>query len=80
MRVLVFADLKAKGISYTRKHVGDLVRRKIFPAPFKLGGDQNNPNAINFWDEAEVDAYLEAAKASRGALTAAQSEPEKAAG
>jgi hypothetical protein len=37
-RVLTVQDLKAKGICYSRQHIGRRVKANTFPAPFQLPG------------------------------------------
>jgi predicted DNA-binding transcriptional regulator AlpA len=56
MRVLSFPELKSrKGICWSTQWVIDLAKRGLFPAPFKMG---DGKTGRNFWDEAEVDAFL----------------------
>jgi predicted DNA-binding transcriptional regulator AlpA len=55
MNILSQRDLKAKkGIPWSREHVRRKVNAKEFPAPFKL-----TDGGKNFWNEAEVDQWLE---------------------
>jgi prophage regulatory protein len=60
MRVLSFPELKTeKGIRFSRAHIWRLVRASQFPEPIKLGVQ------TNAWNEAEIDAWLEARAAAR---------------
>jgi prophage regulatory protein len=61
MRFLDEADLKARGIKFSRQHRHRLVRQGKFPKPVKLG---LNTNA---WPETEIDQYLESCIARRDA-------------
>ena len=36
VRVLTHKDLRAKGLKYSRQHIGRRVAAKTFPAPFNL--------------------------------------------
>jgi hypothetical protein len=38
-RVLTSADLRSKGIPYSRQHIARKVAARTFPAPFKLPDD-----------------------------------------
>jgi len=58
-RLLTFADLKARGIPWTRMHVGRLEAAGKFPQHIDLGG-----NSIA-WFEDEIDDFLEAKAAAR---------------
>jgi prophage regulatory protein len=53
MKVLVFRDLRDRGIPWSRQHIHRLVKAGKFPAPFKLG---ENTNA---WFENVIDQHLE---------------------
>jgi len=77
MAILTFPDLKAKGVDFSAMHIWRLVRAGRFPKPFKLGVDRKYSR--NFWDEAEVDAFLASRRASRGAPTSAPFKSEQAA-
>jgi predicted DNA-binding transcriptional regulator AlpA len=50
-----------KGIDYSRQHLWALERQDKFPRRVTLG-----PRSI-YWDEDEIDAYLEKKKAARPA-------------
>lgn len=68
MRVLCFDDLKSqKGIPWCRDHVRRLVRSGKFPSPISLSESRIA------WNEAEIDAWLEArvADADRSAKSRA---------
>ena len=58
-RLLTFADLKARGIPWTRMHVGRLEAAGKFPQHIDLGA-----NSIA-WFEDEIDDLLEAKAAAR---------------
>jgi prophage regulatory protein len=58
-RLLTFADLKARGIPWTRVHVGRLEAAGKFPQHIDLG-----ENSIA-WFEDEIDDFLEAKAAAR---------------
>jgi predicted DNA-binding transcriptional regulator AlpA len=55
-RLLSFSELRSrKGIGFSRQHLGDLMRRGIFPKSVKTPGGGH----INFWVESEIDAYID---------------------
>jgi predicted DNA-binding transcriptional regulator AlpA len=55
-RLLTFPQLKSeKGIGFSRQYIHELGRRGVFPGAVKTPGG----GAVNFWVEAEVDAYIE---------------------
>jgi prophage regulatory protein len=58
-RLLTFADLKARGIPWTRVHVGRLEAAGKFPQHIDLG-----ENSIA-WFEDEIDDFLEEKAAER---------------
>jgi len=58
-RLLTFADLKERGIPWTRMHVGRLEAAGRFPQHIDLGA-----NSIA-WFEDEIDDFLEAKAAAR---------------
>jgi prophage regulatory protein len=58
-RLLAFADLKARGIPWTRVHVGRLEAVGKFPQHIDLG-----ENSIA-WFEDEIDDFLEEKAAER---------------
>jgi predicted DNA-binding transcriptional regulator AlpA len=62
MRVLSYQDLSAKGIKYSRQHIHRLVRRGLFPAPFKMSGGDNGSNS---WFEHVIDQHIEACAAKQ---------------
>jgi prophage regulatory protein len=55
MRFLSYPDLRARGIPYSKMHLGRLMRAGKFPRSVKLTDAQNSPN---LWHEDEVDALL----------------------
>jgi prophage regulatory protein len=58
-RLLTFADLKARGIPWTRMHIGRLEAAGKFPQHIDLA-----ENSIA-WFEDEIDDFLEAKAAAR---------------
>ena len=58
-RLLSYADLKSRGIRFSRVHLARLERAGKFPHHIDLG-----ENSIG-WFEGEIDAYLEAKAAAR---------------
>ena len=52
LRVLTLPDLKAKGIPWSRTHLGRLIERGEFPAPFRLGA------MTLAWRECDIDAWI----------------------
>jgi prophage regulatory protein len=67
MRFLDEADLKARGIKFSRQHRHRLIRQRKFPPPVKIGAN------TNAWPEHEIDQYLEECIAKRDAELAAAS-------
>jgi prophage regulatory protein len=65
-RLLTFADLKARGIPWTRMHVGRLEAAGKFPQHIDLG-----ENSIA-WFEDEIDDFLEEKAAKRDARAEAE--------
>jgi prophage regulatory protein len=59
MKLLDEADLKQKGIRFSRTHRNRLIKAGAFPAPVKLG---ENTTA---WPEHEIDAWIEKRIAER---------------
>jgi prophage regulatory protein len=53
MRFLNEADLKARGIKFSRQHRHRLIRQGRFPKPVKIGAN------TNAWPEPEIDQYQE---------------------
>jgi prophage regulatory protein len=66
-RVIGYEDFKPKGIKYTRQHINRLVKRGLFPPPFKTSGSDHGPNN---WFEHVIDEHLEACAAKRKAAAA----------
>jgi len=58
-RLLTFSDLKARGMPWTRMHIGRLEAAGKFPRHIKVGA-----NRIA-WFEDEIDHFLEAKAAER---------------
>jgi predicted DNA-binding transcriptional regulator AlpA len=55
MNILSRRDLaEKKGIPWSREHIHRKVKAGEFPAPFKL-----TSRGLNYWDEAEIDEWLE---------------------
>jgi prophage regulatory protein len=70
-RLLTFADLKARGIPWTRMHIGRLEAAGKFPQHIDLA-----ENSIA-WFEDEIDDFLEAKAAARDQRkTAENTHPE----
>ena len=65
MKLLSLADLKPKGIRYSRVHIYRLIKHGEFPRPVRLG-----KNRVAFV-ESEIEAWLNAKVAERDAATAA---------
>ena len=51
MKLLDYAGLAEKGITFSDTHIGRLINRNQFPAPVKIG-------KRSFWVEAEIDQYI----------------------
>jgi len=60
-RLLTFSDLKDRGIPWSRIHIGRLEAARKFPLHIDLG-----ENTVA-WFEVEIDDFLEAKAAARGA-------------
>jgi prophage regulatory protein len=65
-RLLTFANLKARGIPWTRMHIGRLEAAGKFPQHIDLAA-----NSIA-WFEDEIDDFLEAKAAARAQRKTAQ--------
>jgi prophage regulatory protein len=52
LRVLTLRDLRAKGIPWSRVHIGRLIKLGEFPAPFRLG------KMTICWREDVIDAWI----------------------
>ncbi len=61
-RLLSYADLRDRGIKYSKQHLNRLMKRGLFPRPVKLGA-----GGINTWLEHEIDRHLEDRIAARDA-------------
>ena len=59
MNLLSLADLKSKGIKFTRGHIHRLVKAGKFPRPIKIGEN------CNAWLEPEIDQHIEEKIAER---------------
>ena len=68
MKFLFDADLRARGIRFSRQHRDRLIKAGKFPKPVKPGGDLNGANA---WIESEIDEYQQSCVAARDAKDAA---------
>jgi prophage regulatory protein len=55
MMCLMYRDLAARGIPYSREHLARLIKQGRFPAPFRL-----NAGGRIVWDEALIDDWLAA--------------------
>jgi predicted DNA-binding transcriptional regulator AlpA len=62
MKFLSNADLRERGIKFSRQHRDRLIKAGKFPAPVKPGGGGHNA-----WIEAEIDAYQEKVISERNA-------------
>lgn len=62
IRLLSDADLRARGIKFSRQHRDRLIKAGKFPKPVKPGGD---PRGANAWVEKEIDAYLKSCVVAR---------------
>jgi prophage regulatory protein len=65
-RLLTFADLKARGIPWSRVHVGRLEAARKFPLHIDVG-----ENSVA-WFEDEIDDFLEEKAAERDRRKAAK--------
>jgi prophage regulatory protein len=52
LRVLTLPDLRVKGIPWSRTHLGRLIERGEFPAPFRLGA------MTLAWRESDIDEWI----------------------
>ena len=59
-QILGLDDLPKKGIKFSRQHIHKLIKKKKFPAPFKIAG-------TNAWTDDEIDRYIEGCIAKRDA-------------
>jgi predicted DNA-binding transcriptional regulator AlpA len=64
MKFLNDADLRDRGIRFSRQHRDRLIRAGKFPRPVKPGG------GVNAWIEAEIDEYQQRLVAERDAKRA----------
>jgi prophage regulatory protein len=64
MKFLFDADLRERGINFSRQHRYRLIKKGKFPKPVKPGGD---PNGANAWVDTEIDAYQADCVAARDA-------------
>jgi prophage regulatory protein len=69
MRFLSDADLRERGIKFSRQHRDRLIKAGKFPKPVKPGG------GVNAWVEDEIDAYQKRVIAERDAKRT--SKPDK---
>jgi prophage regulatory protein len=72
--LLSFADLRDRGIKFTRQHIHRLIRKRQFPAPVKLGVGEGS----NAWVESEIDEFIKARIAARDMIQQLTSEKKKA--
>jgi predicted DNA-binding transcriptional regulator AlpA len=69
MRLLTLPDLKTvKGINYTPQWINELIRKGLFPAPFKMG---EGSTGRNFWTEEVIDEHLAAKAGAKRTVEAA---------
>lgn len=52
MRLLSLEDIHARGISFSRPHIYDLISNGKFPKPVKIGSRKNA------WLESEIDQWI----------------------
>jgi predicted DNA-binding transcriptional regulator AlpA len=64
MKFLFDANLRDRGIKFSRQHRDRLIKAGRFPKPVKPGGDRNGANA---WVDSEIDAYQQSCVAVRDA-------------
>jgi len=64
MHFLTYADLKEKGIDYSKEHLWRLIKAGKFPKPVK------GLQAANVWPEPEVDNAIAARMAARDSVAA----------
>jgi prophage regulatory protein len=70
-RILTFAELKARGVRFSRQHLSRLEAAGQFPARVQLGGCSVG------WIEGEVDEWIRSRP--RGPIDVAVRKPAKAA-
>jgi prophage regulatory protein len=63
--LLSLADLRSRGVRFSRQHIFRLVRSQQFPAPIKLGVGEGT----NAWIEAEVEEFIKSRIAARDQQT-----------
>jgi prophage regulatory protein len=63
--LLSLADLRNRGVRFSRQHIFRLVRSQQFPAPIKLGVGEGT----NAWIEAEVEEFIKSRIAARDQQT-----------
>jgi predicted DNA-binding transcriptional regulator AlpA len=66
MKFLSHADLRARGINFSRQHRDRLIKAGKFPVPVKPGC------GVNAWIEAEIDEYQQRLVAERDARRASE--------
>jgi prophage regulatory protein len=64
MNFLNNADLRARGIKFSRQHRDRLIKAGKFPKPVKLG---TGATGVNSWLESEIEEYQKARIAQRDA-------------
>jgi prophage regulatory protein len=65
MKFLSHADLRARGINFSRQHRDRLIKAGKFPPPVKPGG-----GGVNAWVEEEIDEYQKKVISERNAKRA----------
>ena len=68
MKFLSYKDLRERGITYSKMHLGRLMRAGKFPRSVKLNDAPNSPNV---WNEVEIDEHQARRLAARDAAAAA---------
>jgi prophage regulatory protein len=74
-KLVLYDDLKALGIPFSRQWVATLVREGKFPTPFKLG---DGGTGLNAWFAEEIDAYIASKAAARKSAWKPDQETEAA--
>jgi predicted DNA-binding transcriptional regulator AlpA len=62
VKFLLDADLRERGIKFSRQHRDRLIKAGKFPRPVKLG---RAPYGANAWIDTEIDAYQQSCVADR---------------
>lgn len=71
MRILTYADLRDRGIPWSREHINIMIKGGKFPPSFQLSA-----GGRIVWDEAEIDAWLQERRAAVRINTRAMPVPQ----